>query len=304
MIKDRRTHTNLSDEERFKLWFGPYETPIVEIGDWVECEIHGRVLMTMWWQRGHILWPCAGGRPKCGLQGIARPIVFEGLARAIRHESSLSIQHEWGVSVATVQRWRKTLGVEQFNEGTKQLYRAFTKQILTPEVSAEAVRLAAAPAVRRKAVETLYSFRDNNGSAPPWTREEEKVLGTAPDRVVAAQLGRSLNSVERHRKEKGIRYYSDKSEKTRLLWMSKQMHDSVPVETQKLKALRLTKGLETVQVAHGIEMPVTRYEALENSPTGQVNFAQFGKLLQMFSCNIESLISLAYLEALPRHRKR
>jgi len=44
------------------------------------------------------------------------------LARAVRRESSAAVMHAWGVSLATVTHWRKALGVEQYNEGTRRLW--------------------------------------------------------------------------------------------------------------------------------------------------------------------------------------
>jgi hypothetical protein len=40
---------------------------------------------------------------------------------------------------------------------------------------------------------------------PPWTAQEDKLLGTAPDKVIAARLGRERYAVSRRRRVLGIR---------------------------------------------------------------------------------------------------
>jgi hypothetical protein len=55
-------------------------------------------------------------------------LVDDELARAIRCESSLAIQYHWGVSEATVWRWRQAFGVGMWEpEGSKQLHRELSE---------------------------------------------------------------------------------------------------------------------------------------------------------------------------------
>ncbi len=48
-------------------------------------------------------------------------VVFGGLARAVRKESNLAVAHWWGVTPQTVTVWRKSLGVQPANDGTRRL---------------------------------------------------------------------------------------------------------------------------------------------------------------------------------------
>jgi hypothetical protein len=47
--------------------------------------------------------------------------MFGALARAIRRESGVAVQHWWGVCEKTVNVWRRALGVPASTEGTHRL---------------------------------------------------------------------------------------------------------------------------------------------------------------------------------------
>jgi hypothetical protein len=98
---------------------GPYTPPPLRRGDHAVCLFRDSEVVITSWSNARIPWPrCrrAGHRAGPGLR------VNEELARAIRLESSRSLQHWFGVSEFTVWKWRKALGVERFNEGSARLH--------------------------------------------------------------------------------------------------------------------------------------------------------------------------------------
>src|SRR5262249_45149710 len=71
------------------------------------------------WTAAPVPWP------RCRLPGTGGAgwglLVDEELARAVRRESSLAIQHWWGVSPRTVWCWRRAFGVAQWGtEGSRR----------------------------------------------------------------------------------------------------------------------------------------------------------------------------------------
>ena len=106
----------LPDAERFRLLAGPYRMPKCKIGGWLTCRIRGRVRVVAI-SDGLIQWPMA--QQKNG--GNKTLIVCGDLAKAIGRESAQAVAHWWGVSPQTVSLWRKALGVEQNNKGTRKL---------------------------------------------------------------------------------------------------------------------------------------------------------------------------------------
>jgi hypothetical protein len=115
------------------------------------------------------------------------------VARAVRSESSLAIQHWWGVNFRTVWCWRQALGVPPYNEGTTRLHAMWNEEngarLRGKKLPPEQVERR-----RRTALEL--------GLRPPglpaelrWTAEELAFLGTMPDEDVAAKIGRTATGV-------------------------------------------------------------------------------------------------------------
>jgi hypothetical protein len=101
------------------LLHGPYRAPALRRGDRATCLYRDAEVVVTSWTGAQITWPrcrLVGGQGGSGL------LVDEELARAVRRESSLAIQHWWGVSQRTVWCWRQALGVERFNEGSRRLH--------------------------------------------------------------------------------------------------------------------------------------------------------------------------------------
>jgi len=107
------------------LLFGPYTAPVPRRGTPSRCLIRGRVTV-VGWTDAPLSWPL------CVLpgRGGARSIQIDAeLARAIRQESATAIRHWWGVSVQTVWRWCRALGVTRTsNPGSRRLIVAAARQ--------------------------------------------------------------------------------------------------------------------------------------------------------------------------------
>ncbi|ATH77776.1 hypothetical protein CLM76_09310 [Vreelandella venusta] len=106
----------MADKNIPKLLAGPYTPPSVKRGDWLNDEIDGR-LEVGGWTDALIPWP---RRKKTGRAAL---ILTEELARAVRNESVQAITHYWGVGQTKVWMWRKALGVDRYNEGTRSIAR-------------------------------------------------------------------------------------------------------------------------------------------------------------------------------------
>ena len=106
-----------TQSQRLQLLHGPYKPPTFYLNQTVTCLVRGKAKVCGW-GRGPIRWPLI----RVGHGGRGAYLVNAELARAIRSESISAIQHWWGVGVMTASNWRRELGVEQFNEGTRHLY--------------------------------------------------------------------------------------------------------------------------------------------------------------------------------------
>jgi len=106
----------VTNEERLRLYFCPYQAPPTHIGDWLECEIRGELQVGRW-SDGPIPWPQAKN-PKGGGWML---VVCGDLAHAIRQESNIAVAHWFGGNLKTVSQWRKVLGVNASTPSTKQL---------------------------------------------------------------------------------------------------------------------------------------------------------------------------------------
>src|SRR5260221_8907808 len=115
----------MTDDDRFKLLFGPYRTPVFCYGDDVFCEMQGDVILCGL-TAARIPWP-VGKRKQKGSR--ARFIVLYGaLAEAVRRESAQAVAYWWGITAQTVPRWRKALGVGPVTEGTHRLHHDYFEE--------------------------------------------------------------------------------------------------------------------------------------------------------------------------------
>lgn len=217
---------------RFKLHFGPYQTPRFKIGAVVTDELRGDVKI-VGVSDARIPWPVA-------FHWRARSVVVYGaLARAVRRESVQAVAHWWGISVEKVRLIRRALNVSDFNEGTMRLHRRYAQ---TPEFRRKAEKAwanAGSPerrainskaqqgrvhskatcrkiaAANRRRVTTDDSRRRRSEAAKrcgawppaagrPWTADEIAVLKTFPRLDAATRTGRSIQSVDAKRRQLGL----------------------------------------------------------------------------------------------------
>lgn len=222
----------MKNAERFRLLHGPYMVPRCKIGRKLRCHIRGKVKVTDI-SNGRIPWP------QTRVATNRAYILCGDLAKAVRCESALAIRYWWGVGASTVRTWRRALGVSEYNEGTLRLHRDWMPERLTEEERARALAAMNSPEAnakksaaklgvprplevaakirranlgRRASAETRQKMSEAHkarGTKPPgvgipWTPEEDALLGTMPDRDVAAKLGRSARSVWDRRQRLGI----------------------------------------------------------------------------------------------------
>ena len=197
-----------TDPNKVRLLHGPNTTPKLRRGARATCLYRDKDVIVTGLSAGRIPWPL------CKPIGRGRPglLVEEELARAIRCESSLAVQHWWGASPRVVWCWRKALGVPRFNEGSLRLMR------LVGQASADATRGKPLPPEqveqrRRTAIELnlgqyLQPCPCPNGSRP-WTEDELPLLGTMTDHALALRLSRSVNAVRIMRLRRGVAPHPD-----------------------------------------------------------------------------------------------
>jgi hypothetical protein len=213
-----------------RLHFGPYRAPRFKYGDVVMDEARGEVVI-----RGlsaaRIPWPV-------GKRGSAKsPVVYAGLAEAVRKESNLAVCYWFGVTPQTVSKWRKLLGVGPMTEGTRRAKQAAT--VRDPEIVARRAAAATATAndpqrcakiaaARRgkkrpahiaaamrklrlgkphtaEARAKMSAAQKARGTWPPaagrpWTPEEDELVRQLPTVEAAQRTGRHLRTVQRRRK--------------------------------------------------------------------------------------------------------
>ena len=97
--------------DRIKLWNGPYHSPPFRVGQRVRCVLNGPDVRVCRWSDGRIPWPLG----RVGHGGKGAYIVTPKLAKAIQAESMVAMCHWFGISTATVNKWRRALGVASFN---------------------------------------------------------------------------------------------------------------------------------------------------------------------------------------------
>jgi hypothetical protein len=219
----------MNDPDRFKL-LDTYTTPRFRYGQVVLCQVRGEVFVTGL-HEAPIPWPlCRKGRERPSL------LVYKGLAKAVHRESAQAIAHWWGVSLVTVSKWRKALGVPQNNPGTLRLRREYAREpgvrdgLHKAQAKAQdpgrCEKIAAAKRGRPRPRHVIEAMRQANlgrplstetrgkmseahrrrGTRPPkagraWEPWEDALLGGVDDAEVARQTGRTVKAVSRRRRE-------------------------------------------------------------------------------------------------------
>jgi hypothetical protein len=102
---------------RYNFVGGPYKPPLLDAGGFLEDERLGLVKVGGY-TGGPIPWPTMRRRH---IRGGA-VILCSPLAEALKLESATAISYWWGVSSATVQRWKRAVGAPARTEGSQRLY--------------------------------------------------------------------------------------------------------------------------------------------------------------------------------------
>ena len=116
----------IPNEERHRLIAGPYVAPKVEQGEQMLCALHGAVTVSGW-SEAPLPWPVHRA-----LHIRTSLIVSEELVRALRTESVTAVSYWWNISVPTVKRWKRALGIGR-TEGSQRLRQLVVDAIASDE---------------------------------------------------------------------------------------------------------------------------------------------------------------------------
>lgn len=137
----------MRESTEIRLLHGPYQSPKVRRGQILRCRIRGDVPVVRF-SDGRIPWP-RGRITANGGRGTPAYILCGDLERALQRESVIAVCYWWGVGTSTVCTWRRRLGVEEFNEGTLQLWSSWRRKKL-PHGTTEPVVSFSAAAMRAR----------------------------------------------------------------------------------------------------------------------------------------------------------
>lgn len=193
------------------LLFGPYQPPPLRRGDRAFCLLRDTDVVITSWSDARISWPRCRALQSRGGSGL---LMDEELARAVRHESALAIRYWWGVGVAAVWHWRRSLSVGRMdNEGSRRL------MLAACQAGADALKNNGLPdEVCKRASErakrlNLIRFARRKPPRPLWTKGQLRLLGTAPDATIAERIGRTTGAVRQRRTMLGIPTYRDRRQR-------------------------------------------------------------------------------------------
>jgi hypothetical protein len=221
----------MNDPDRFKLLFGPYQAPRCRVGRVVRCRVRGEVRI-VGLSDAPIPWPvCKAGK-------WLVPVVYRGLAKAVRRESAQAVAHWWGIHRQTVWAWRKALGVGATTEGTSRLLSDYTREPWAVRARRKGIAKAGDPQRRAKmaaakrgkprpvhvveavvrapkgkplSAETrrkMSAAHKARGTLVPgtrlWTAEEDELVRTLPRGEAARRTGRTLKAVTDRRRLLGL----------------------------------------------------------------------------------------------------
>src|SRR5215467_1057578 len=217
----------MTDDDRFRLLFGPYRTPVFRYGDDAFCELRGDVILCGLTD-APIPWPTGKKRQKG--PGARAIVVYGALAEAVRRESAQAVARWFGVTAQTVTRWRKALDVGPVNDGTHRLRHDYALEPWALQALAKAqaksgdpVRRAKIAAAKRgkrrpphvgaavaaahrgthhsdearRKMSEAHRFRGTRPplTGSPWTEQEDALVRTLPAKEVARRTGRTLVAV-------------------------------------------------------------------------------------------------------------
>lgn len=229
-VKTSRSRVYHRAMPRPRLYFGPYSTPLYQIGDTVFCERQGYVQI-VGTSNGRIPWPL--GRPR-GKRGHSALVLYGDLTKAVRQETGVAIKYWWGCGISTVDAMRKAIGVSGFNRGGLIRQREVAMSPACVRGREKARSVAGSPERRAKIAKaklgvkrspvTVGKMREANlgkrassstrkkmsqahrarGTRPPWLNSawspaDDELVRTLPAAEVAVRTGRSLTAVYNRR---------------------------------------------------------------------------------------------------------
>lgn len=270
-----RREEELSGEEpakgRYKPIAGPYQPPPVRIGDILQCERRGEVVVRGW---------SDGSRT-----GKACTFILCGdLVRAIRTEAELVVAYWWGVNDKTVGRWRGALGVGRVTVGTHQRWSDNCEEIFTPERRARAYAKCHSLEVQTRAA---VKKRGQNRSG--WTPEDDALLGMMLDREMAARTGHDVRSVIRRRFLLKIAPFD----------RQRQPAATVRLDGEALRDRRLALKLTQRQVAQRMGIRQAGYSLLENGHRWWCQRETAERLAVALECAVADLLEAEPREVVP-----
>jgi hypothetical protein len=214
----------MKDADRFQFLFGPYHAPSCHVGQRVRCLVRGAVVVV---GLSDAPVPC----PLCRAGKWRVPVMYKGLARAVRQESELAVAHGWGVGVGATTAGTSRLRRGHFAEPWAQAARA-KAHAKRRDAEADAGRrqkiaaakrgkprprhvIAAMAAGRRgkphdeESRRTMSAAQRRRGARPPkagrpWTPREDDLVRRLPAPEVARRTGRTLGAVYGRRRVPGL----------------------------------------------------------------------------------------------------
>jgi len=227
----------MTDHDRIRL-LGTYRTPRIRIGTVLTCEFRDCDVIVVGYTEGRIPWPL-GRRRGSPARG---PVVYDGLAAALRRESNIAVCYWWGVTPCVVSHWRRALGVVQTNCGTLRLRKLYAREEWFVAARARGQAKSGDPERRRKlskafkgrrppkhVIEAMRRGRTGKPHPPEvrakisairraaiargefkppggraWTATEDELVRTLPALAAARRTKRSLNAVYMRRIRLGL----------------------------------------------------------------------------------------------------
>lgn len=172
----------MNARDRVKLVFGPYRPQRLRRGDRLFCLLRDCDVIITGWSDGRIPWPrCRALRTHGGGSGL---LLDEELARAVRPESSLAVQCWFGVAGGVVWRWRKALGVGQWEpERSRRLHQELSERGAAALKERGLSEEECGRRSKRSRELNIARFLPTGYHGPRWTAAEEALLGMMADKL-------------------------------------------------------------------------------------------------------------------------
>jgi hypothetical protein len=196
---------------RYKLHFGPYRTPRFKVGSVVQDKVRGRVKI-IGVSNGRIPWPVAMNWTK------RVPIVYGGLAKALRLETLQAVAYWWGGSAERFRVLRRKLGIPMYTAGMALSRKRHAQTRTFRRMQRKAWANAGSPKRRqansngqfaryrrmsksRASPGTVNKALHEDGLFRRWTAKELALLPRLSVQEIAERTGRTRHAVYQRRKK-------------------------------------------------------------------------------------------------------